>query len=82
MRISTVSDDDGAVDEGGLVGRHEHDQGYDVILTGTHSSERDGGLGMSVVLQMGNEGMIKTAILAIFNKNGYVQCWLIHWVTP
>ena len=55
MRISAVSDDDGAVDEGGLVGRHEHDQMYDVVLTGAHSSERDGGLGVSVVLQMNND---------------------------
>ena len=51
MRISAVSDDDGAVDECRLVGRHEHDQGYDVVLTGANSSERDGGLGVGVVLQ-------------------------------
>ena len=46
MWVFAVGDDDGAVDEG----RHEQDQGYDVVLTGAHSSERDGGLGMSVVL--------------------------------
>ena len=50
MRVSAVSDDDGAVDESGLVGRHEHDQGYDVVFTGAHSSKRDGCLGMGVIL--------------------------------
>ena len=62
MRASAVSDDDGAVDEGGLVGRHEHDQGYDVVLTSTHSSERDGSLGVGVVLQRDNGVVVKCVL--------------------
>ena len=76
MRVSAVSDDDGAVDEGGLVGRHEHDQGYDVVLTGAHSSERDGSLGVSVVLQRDN-GVVVKRVLRVLTALCNISMWLV-----